>query len=44
MPDGTLRHGEHDRVDPALANLETLPIPNRVISFGWLPVWRAPGK
>ncbi len=44
LPGDTLRHGPHDRVDPELADLAALPVPNRAISFGWLPGGRAPGK
>jgi hypothetical protein len=44
LPDGTLRHGPHDRVDPELADFVSLPVPNRVLSFGWIPGGRAPGR
>lgn len=34
LPDGQLRHGEHDVVDPDLADFDRLPVPNGELSLG----------
>jgi hypothetical protein len=34
LPDGALRHGDYDAVDPELADFAKLPRPNTEIEFG----------